>query len=191
MEACEYYVKQSYRNRACIMTGNGRYDLIIPVVHASSKMPIRDVKIDYTMPWQKNHWRTILSAYGNSPFLLYYQDALQPFYEKKIVYLFDFNRQLLQTLLSLLPLSPDITLTDRYEPADVDDLRSGINPKAAASPRYPYRISQPYYQTFEGRFGFVANLSVLDLLANTGNKAIGYIQNFCTFAPLKTNGLSL
>lgn len=191
IEACEHYVKQSYRNRACIMTGNGPYALIIPIEKAITQTPVRDIKIDYTMPWQKNHWRTILSAYGNSPFFLYYRDALQPFYEKRITRLFDFNLQLLHTLLALFPLSPTIIVTDNYESMGSGDLRCTINPKAATSPHYPYRISRPYRQTFDDRFGFVPNLSALDLLANMGNESINYIQNFCTFASLETNRLSL
>lgn len=191
IETCEHYLKQSYRNRACIMTGNGLHSLVIPVIHSASKMPIKDVRIDYAMPWQKNHWRTILSAYGNSPFFLYYQDALQPFYEKKVDYLLDFNQQLLDKLLSLLALPTTCMPTDHYEPATADDLRYTLNFKSATSNIYPYRLSQPYYQTFEDRFGFIPNLSVLDLIANTGNETLSYIRNFCTFAPHKTNLLSV
>lgn len=34
---------------------------------------------------------------------------------------------------------------------------------------------QPYYQVYGQKYGFVANLSILDLLFNEGNEAIFYL----------------
>ena len=42
----ERYHKQSYRNRACILTGNGVQTLTIPVEHRTGPTPIRDARID-------------------------------------------------------------------------------------------------------------------------------------------------
>lgn len=184
IESRENYVRQSYRNRTRILTGNGPLSLSVPVVHREGKTPIRDVRIEYRTPWQKTHWRTLTAAYGGSPFFLYYQDALQPFYEKRHEFLFDFDLEITHTLLRLLHFTPDLELTaDFGTPCGrPDDLRTAISPKNALKDGYRFKMTEPYYQTFGDRSGFVPNLSVIDLLANTGNGAAEYIRNFCTFA---------
>jgi len=182
LEYKENYQKQSYRNRCCILTGNGVKQLTIPVIHSANKMPITEVRIDYATAWQRNHWRTITSAYGNSPFFLYYQDALQPFFEKKFDLLIDFNSEMLNILLKLLHLHPEIIPTQDYVPAQDQDLRTLIHPKNIDRADYPFRTEHPYSQVFDDKFGFIPNLSVLDLLCNLGNETTTYIQNFCTFA---------
>ena len=101
LEVCEHYIKQSYRNRALIATANGIQVLSIPVVHISSKMPILDVRIDFATPWQRLHWKSIDTAYSGSPYFLYFQDYIRPFYEKKFDFLFDFNLELTQVILKL------------------------------------------------------------------------------------------
>lgn len=177
LECSEPFHKQTYRNRAYILSGNGKQILSIPIVNGAGFFPIRDARIDYRTPWQRNHWRSIASAYGNSPFFLYYQDALQPFYEKKTEFLFDFNLQLIQTILKLLRATCDICMSENNTPDAVTDLRSGIHPKKSFSEDYPYRLKQNYYQVFEDRFGFEPNLSVIDLLFNLGPDATQYLRN--------------
>ena len=101
LEVREHYTKQSYRNRSLIATANGVQALTIPVVHVSSKMPILDVRIDYAMPWQRLHWKSLDTAYNSSPYFLYFQDYIRPFYEKRYEFLFDFNLELMQVILKL------------------------------------------------------------------------------------------
>ena len=164
------------------MTGNGIHSLVIPVIHKSCNVPVSEVRIDYSTPWPRVHWRTIVSAYGNSPFFLYYRDFLQPFFEKQYELLFDFNLQIMQTLLKFLRVSTDITLTENFVIEQNTDLRQLIHPKHRLSQNYPFKNDIPYNQVFEDKFGYVRNLSVLDLLCNLGNEASAYIQNNCTFA---------
>jgi len=73
LEKHEHYVKQSLRNRALIYGANGILPLIIPVRHDGlATLPVHEVRIDYSTPWQKIHWRSITSAYRNSAFFEYY-----------------------------------------------------------------------------------------------------------------------
>jgi hypothetical protein len=63
------YNRQTYRNRYLLAGANGILTLSIPVIKShSSFMPDKDVKIAYHTPWQKIHWRSIISAYNSSPF---------------------------------------------------------------------------------------------------------------------------
>lgn len=172
----ECYQKQSYRNRARILTGNGVQTLTVPVEHRTGPTPIREARIDYKMPWQRTHWRTIVSAYGNSPYFLYYLDPLKPFYETKFEFLFDYNLQLTRTILHMMRIVAEPRLTDGDTPTDACDLREVIHPKGASLPSYRLRLQSPYYQVFEDRYGFVPNLSILDLLFNTGPDANRYLK---------------
>lgn len=177
IEREERYQKQSYRNRAVVMNGNGTLNLIIPTVHDGRMGIVKEVRIDYATPWQRAHWRSIESAYNNTPFYLYYKDALKPFFEQKFEFLFDFNFKLTQTLLKLLQKEKEIAVTTTFEPYTQDDLRLLIHPKNAKKEDYPFRLQQPYYQVFEDKFGFTSNLSVIDLLFNEGPQAAHYLQS--------------
>lgn len=168
IEQREHYVKQSYRNRCCIATPNGIMDLSIPVIK-TTKETIRDVRISEHTDWQTNHWRSIESSYNSSPFFEYYKDDLQPFYEKKWKFLWDFNFGIQTKILELLDVKPCIELSEKFEvnQEGVLDLRNKIHPKIKSN--YGFK---PYYQVFEQKFGFQKNLSIIDLLFNMGNESI-------------------
>lgn len=186
IEDSESYQKQSFRNRTRILSANGILPLSIPICHHTPGCLVKDVLIDYKTPWQRNHWKSIRAAYNNSPYFLYYQDYLLPFFQKKTTFLFDFNLELILLLLNLLKIDKKIQLTGDYSASYnmTFDCRNEIHPKKSALPDYRFRVTQPYYQVFETKFNFVPNLSILDLLFNEGASACSILQNFCTFAPL-------
>ncbi len=175
VEQHENYLKQTYRNRCRIATANGVQDLTIPVLKThGEKMPIRDVRIDYSEQWQHNHWRAIVTAYRSSPFFEYYADDFRPFYEHKETFLFDLNDKIFRLAIELIGLRRTIDYTGNFiaVPADVVDNRYTITPKAAqALPDSTFK-PQTYYQVFAPVNGFAANLSILDLLCNEGPNAL-------------------
>lgn len=172
LEQHEFYLKQSYRNRCVIATANGLMDLSIPVEKVEgSKTKIRDVRISYHGNWQANHWRSIESAYNSSPFFEYYADDLVRFYERRWDFLWDFNVELQQKVVELIDIQPFIKLTEHYSgdlAEGITDLRALIHPKKDSYVKH----FKSYYQVFKQKYGFQCNLSILDLLLNTGNEAI-------------------
>lgn len=170
IEDAENYRKQSYRNRTNILTANGVQSLAVPILHHSGKTPIRDVKIDYKTDWQRRHWKSIESAYNNSPFFLYYKDFISPFFQKRYPFLFDYNIEILDVLLHLIAPKKKILFTGTYKkdyPPE-DDFRELIHPKEAIQQNYSLASTHRYTQVFDYKFGFTPHLSILDLLFNEG-----------------------
>jgi hypothetical protein len=176
IEAREHFVKQTYRSRCHILTANGVDTLIVPVVHSSPKMPIRDVKIDYSQSWVKRHWGAIVAAYGKAPYFEYFADDFDRVYQKKPTFLFDLNWELLTICLKLLRLKPTIRLTEAYETTlkeDQFDALSVIHPKKDAGHNNLY-VPVVYQQNFGVKF--VPNLSVIDLLMCQGAEATNILK---------------
>ncbi|NJK97095.1 MAG: WbqC family protein [Bacteroidetes bacterium] len=165
IESDENFQKQTYRNRCIILGANGPLSLSIPIQHTSEpKINIRDVKISYHTPWQKIHLRAIESAYRNSPFYEYYIHDFLPFFNKKFDFLLDYNQKILKTCLELADLKVNIELTNAFTKEHGNDFRFSISPKK----EYPDIQFPEYNQVFIEKFGFVSNLSILDLLFNEG-----------------------
>lgn len=181
IEQNDNYVKQTYRNRCSIVSANGPISLSIPVVHSSSEKTItKDIRIAEHGNWQHMHWNAIISAYNSTPFFEFYQDDLHPFFHKKIDFLFDFNIELHSLVLKLLNLeTPDIIFTDNYKTDFSDgelDMREAIHPKKDWKTD-PHFCPSPYYQVFDQKFGFIENMSIIDLLFNMGNESLIVLKN--------------
>jgi len=171
IEAHCNYIKQTYRNRCAIASANGCQTLSIPIVKPDSlKCPTKDIRIAEHGNWRHLHWNAIVSAYNSTPFFEYYADDFRPFYEKPAGFLFDFNEELRKLVCSLLDISPAVSYSSEYvfsPPEDVLDLRETIHPKKELL----MQDFRPYYQVFETRYGFLTNLSIIDLLFNMGPEA--------------------
>lgn len=182
IERCENYVKQSYRNRCNIVSANGVIPLSIPVEHNSGvKILSKDVRIADHGNWQHMHWNAIISAYNSTPFFEYYQDDFAPFYHKKYDFLFDFNEELRELISNLIGLEmAKLSYTDEYKTdfsSNEADFRDLIHPKRDWVGQDQNFVANRYYQVFEQRFGFVPNMSIIDLLFNMGNESILVLQD--------------
>ena len=169
IEKHEYFTKQTYRNRCEILTSNGKLSLSIPLVKQADKEFIADKKISYAEDWQKQHWRAITSAYKNSPYFEFFVDEFRSFYENKYELLFDYNTQLLQTILHILRVKKQIEFTNQYDlnPVNFLDLRILSDKNNTAT-----LFTKPYYQVFADKLGFTPNLSCLDALFNIGLETV-------------------
>ena len=166
IEQYDNYCKQTYRNRCMIATAAGVQALTVPIVKSSSpKQLMKDVRISDHGEWRHQHWNALESAYMNSPFFMYYQDDFRPFYEKKIEFLIDFNMGLTRLILKLAGIEKKVRLTEFYsvQQDGITDLRDMIEP-GVREPVEPH----PYWQVFKQKYGFLPNLSAVDLLFNMG-----------------------
>lgn len=171
LERKEHFVKQSYRNRCFVNTTQGVVMLSVPLSGKHGKVPLDEVRIDYSTPWENRLWRTLESAYKNSPFFEYYAPDLNRILYSKKVLLYELNVDLLSFCLENLKWKKTISSTSEYEKSEksgFSDMRSIITTRNTYIDRDFYR-PHSYYQVFGN--GFEENLSVLDLLFCAGPQA--------------------
>jgi hypothetical protein len=182
IEVHENYQKQSYRNRTIILGANGPLNLVIPIKKPDgNNTKTRDIIIEYNIPWQDVHWKSIVSAYKNSPYFDIYEEEIKPLYKKNEKFLLDWNFQVLNKLLAIIGDVKNYSITESYkaQPAnEVSDYRNTIHPKKRRQKPDPYFEPIPYFQVFMEKYGFIPNLSFIDLLFNEGPQAT-YICRSC------------
>ena len=167
------FQKQTNRNRTYIYSPNGIQVLNIPVKHGIHRhQKTKDVRLETTGNWQKQHFKSLEAAYRGSPFFEYFEDAIQPIFNKKYTFLLDLNFETIAIISKCLQYENVFDLTKEYfsEFALGKDYRSLANGKKDAS------IFETYTQVFEEKYGFLNNISVLDLLFNEGRFALDYLK---------------
>ena len=169
------FKKQFYKNRCEILSANGKQRLTIPI-HARQGQSDIEIRICNRSAWQKNHLRSLDSAYNNAPFYWYYKPAIHDFYTQSATSLFELNKTLLQWLFPQLGLP---------KPQFTEEMGDSIFEKTDYAHRLRVILNtQAYPQTFSNKFEFIPNLSVLDLLFNTGPQSSVFIQNCLIKGPL-------
>ena len=169
VEQHDTYAKQTFRNRMQIAGPNGLQNLSIPVTKPlGAESKTKDILINYDSPWQTQFLKSIKTAYQNSAFFEYYIDAIEALLMRKDEKLIDYNITILKALLNILEINPSVKVTDKYEKTYENDFRDILHPK----PQYQradniFKPSQ-YHQVFEEKYGFLPNLSIIDLIFNEG-----------------------
>lgn len=172
-EVEDNFQKQTNRNRTYIYSPNGIQMLNIPIKHSKEKhQKTKEVKLETAFDWQKQHFKSLEAAYRTSPFFEYYEDALLPIFTKKHTFLMDLNFETIEIVLKCLNIKLEYQKSTEYfhEVTDSLDFRNLVNGKKDVS------NFTPYTQVFEGKHGFINNLSVLDLLFNEGRFALDYLK---------------
>jgi hypothetical protein len=169
------FQKQTNRNRTYIYSPNGIQLLNIPVKHSKeSHQKTKDIQIETDSDWQKQHFKSLEAAYRSSPFFEFFEDDLRPIFEKKHNFLLDLNFETLEILSKCLRMKLEYTTTTEYfhevEPNEYKDFRALVNGKKDSS------SFESYTQVFDDKYGFINNLSVLDLLFNEGKYALDYLK---------------
>ncbi len=178
IEACENYQKQSYRNRCRFYAADGVQALSFPIVHegGTHKLPISEIKVDYSTPWLQQHKRAIVSAYQTSAYFEYYQDELFAILDSRPEKLIDLNTALLRFFIEKTGIKVDLRMTEEYQKTpEMDDYRESIHPKRPNCILSGLGLEKPYFQVFSGKYGFKSDLSIMDLLFNEGPDSILYL----------------
>jgi hypothetical protein len=177
------YQKQTYRNRCYISTDQGKHMLTIPIKHVGGKegrQKYKEVQLDNSYSWRRQHWRTLQTAYRTSPFFEYYEDDIAPLFEKEHFFLLDFNLKTIETICSCLQIGipSEKTLTYQKSIKTLNQKAKTVDTRFLVNAKKEIRfVQETYTQVFGNRHGFIENLSVLDLLFNEGPHTVPFLQN--------------
>jgi hypothetical protein len=166
------FQKQTNRNRMYIYSPNGIQLLNIPIKHSKeNRQMTKDIRLETAFDWQKQHFKSLEAAYRNSPFFEFFEDDIMPVFEKKHTFLMDLNLQTIEIVSKCLRLKLEPTFSTEYFRNPVlTDFRTLVDGKKDS---YEF---QSYPQVFEEKFGYLNNLSILDLLFNEGRHALSYLK---------------
>ena len=197
------YDKRGWRNRNRIKTPQGTRWLTIPVhSHAAQieHIPINQICISWERPWNEEHWWTIEYAYHKAPFFSTYAAAIHDLYTYHPELLADFTIESTVRLSQLLgitrtrfvrssSLAVEGRKTDRLVNIlmllEADHYISGPSARDYIEPdkfktagidlefmEYNYPEYPQLYPPYDPQ------VSILDLLFNTGLEASKYIQSW-------------
>ena len=151
-------------NRCRIAGAGGVLTLTVPIEKPASwrGFMVRDMRISEHGDWRRIHRGALFSAYGKTPFFEYIAPELYAIFERGDRWLIDFNLAIHNLVVDFL----DLPITSVPKPA----LLSG-SPEAVID-RHNAQANVEYYQIRAQKYGFIPDLSILDLLMNTGREAI-------------------
>ncbi len=195
------YTKRDWRNRNQIKTPQGLIWLTIPVeVKGKFFQSIKDTKIS-EKNWNEKHWKTISANYAKAPYFKLYKEFFQDLYLNcNETYLSLINFRFLSAINNILSIktpiyfSSDFRLVEGKTERLVDlciqrkatDYYTGPAAKnyideemfAASGIKVHYLDYSGYLEYSQLYPPFTHNVSVLDLLLNTGNEAYKFMKNF-------------
>jgi|TARA_B110000908_G_C10176806_1_gene413626 hypothetical protein len=166
------FQKQTYRNRCYIYGANGKQLLNIPVLQPKSggKIKTKDILVEDSN-WQKQHFKSLTSAYNHSPFFEFYKDDILIFFGKKHKYLLDITIDSFCLINDALEFSKKYSTSLKYNETDLNDCRHFANVKHTTD-----HFFKPYTQIFDDKHGFIENLSILDLLFMEGPNSFSLLE---------------
>lgn len=168
------YQKQTYRNRCYIYGANGKLTLNIPVKQTTKigRSKTKDTVLENDFTWKQQHFKSLQSAYKSSPFFEFFEDDLSHLYNKKHTFLHDLTIDTHLFITDALQIDTSYTKTSIYEASpSVNNFR----PLAIAKKGFEIQMDT-YIQMFDDKYGFIPNLSILDLLFMEGPNAISFLE---------------
>lgn len=178
VEKKDNYQKQTYRTRQYIYGANGKLLLNVPIKHRENKtdqhQKYKDIKIENAFKWQRLHWKSLEAAYRTSPFFEFYEDDFVGLFENQPTFLMDFNLKCMEVVFDCLDIDFQFEFTEEFQlhPKDISDRRQLV-----ISKRKQYSELLPYIQVFQAKYGYLSNLSILDLLFNQGPSSLDYLKS--------------
>jgi len=191
------YTKHDWRNRNKIKTKDGIQWLTIPV-GPKENYCIAEIQLTCLQKWQKKHWDRLRHVYANAPFFHLYKDFFEDVYlGRQWQYLYELNRYLITNISKFLKIEttfadsrsfPSIgkkhlKLLQIVEQSEAEVYITGPGTKdylivddyAKKNIKVVFKDYQGYPEYHQAFGKFVHEVSIVDLLFNTGSDAPYYI----------------
>lgn len=194
------YTRRDWRNRNKIKTAQGLHWLTIPVeVKGKFDIPISEVTTADNS-WAKSHWQTLTHAYGKTPSFGEIKEWLEPLYANPAHRLSDINKSFIDGINNYLGIrtsihwsSSFVTPADKSTrlltickavnascylsgPAARDYLDVSLFTQEGISVEWMNYSGYPEYPQLYPPF--VHDVSILDLIFNTGKSSIAHMKSF-------------
>jgi hypothetical protein len=192
------YTEQDWRNRNSIKTSDGVKWLSIPVGNNHKKL-ICEVEMKDN-EWKKKHRKKIGGAYSGAAYYKEFEYILEELYNNDLTNLSQYNQYIIKYLCGILNIKTVFTNSKEYHPEGQKTERLiGILKKAKAT-RYitgpsaknylneqlfkeaeialEYFSYQGYLEYPQLHSTFVHEVSVIDLIFNTGKDSFKFLKSF-------------
>jgi hypothetical protein len=204
------FTKNDWRNRNKIKSSGGLRWLSIPVRHRFGQL-IQDTVIS-DRNWGRTHWRSLSQAYAKAPCFKMFEAVFEELYNKcgAESKLSNVNFQFIKEICAILGIKTNITWSRDYRLVDgqterLVDLcrqlgaseylsgpaaRNYIEPElfSRANIKLAYMDYSGYLEYPQLYPPFEHNVSVLDLIFNTGPKARMYMKDSSGLDAFKSSG---
>ncbi len=194
------FTRRDWRSRNVIKTKDGLHWLTIPIsVKGKFHQSMKDAEV-YDQGWAEKHWKSILHSYSGAPHFHQFASRFEQAYSEasKLKYLTEINKLFLEVCCKALGIPFNVTSSSDYELLDgkserlaqlcsqlnVDTYLSGPAAKDYLDEsEFSRRNISVYYFQYDGypeypqlHGEFTHNVSVLDLLFQTGDRALEYLH---------------
>lgn len=187
------FEKNSFTNRNKIYSSQGELMITVPIqIKGHIGKPIKEIRISNLENWHKKHWNSIVQSYRKAPFFDCYASWLESFYSKEWNFLIDLTSEMLYFLIKKMDIKTKIIrqsdtgiksqkqdlVFDLCKATNADIYISGslgrdyldLKPfKEAGIEVYFQSYQHPVYSQ-SGKYGFIPNLGIIDLLMNVGSE---------------------
>jgi hypothetical protein len=191
--------RNGWQNRTKIKHAQGWMHLTVPVLQ-KFRQRISDVRIDNSQRWRQKHWNALTQSYARAPHLQAVADRLRPVYEKDWDLLGDLSNELLRLCLDLLNVRTGLVRSSDLKVGGRDSARLVNICRALGADTYltgAYALETyldtsvfeeagiqvavqdwrcPVYDQRHQSAGFIADLSIVDLLFNHGPESLGILS---------------
>lgn len=197
----------SFQNRNRIRTASassGWLWLTVPVITSKKGyQKINEVQIDNSVPWARQHWKTIYFNYKKTPFFDTYSDFFEELYSKKWQKISDLNESIILYLKESLGIKTPIIKSSEFDlkghktdlivelckELKADTYLSGPGLTAEGGKHYIEEeklkkndielvFSEFKHPVYSQRFvPFLEKMSAVDLLFNHGPKSLEIINS--------------
>ncbi|MBI4437191.1 MAG: WbqC family protein [Candidatus Omnitrophica bacterium] len=191
------YKKREFQNRNKIRTPRGALWLTVPVITKGRYMQLlKEVQIDNSVDWPKDHWASLKTNYTKAPFFKTYAPFFQETYGRKWESLSELNIHLIRFLLKCFGIATPLLMeshigTETLSTDRLIELAKKLNATTYLSGsggkeyleegKFEKANIRLMYQTFhhptypqlfmKSPTDFLPHLSAADLLFNKGGEA--------------------